>query len=433
MLSQLLSHLQDNNLCNVFQSAYRAGHSTETVLLRVVNDLLTAMDENKLSVLLLLDLSAAFDTIDHQILLSRLETTFGIHSTALQWFRSYLLDRSQFVSINGLSSSPSPLLFGVPQGSVLGPVLFVLYTTPLSDLISTHPVSHQLFADDTQLQKSGTPADAQTIISELQACTTDIKSWMNDNQLKLNDEKTEALLFSPPSISQSCTLPTSIPVGSHSISFATAARNLGFTLDTELSMKKHISKVCQATFFELKRISSIRRYLTDEATKTLVTSCILSRLDYCNSLLTGCPLSALQPLQKVQNSAARLIFKTPHKHPCTPLFKDLHWLPVSERINYKVACMCYNSVTGSAPTYLTDLLHIYTPSRSLRSSSDTRKLKLQVYKRKSHGYRSFSCFAPQLWNSLPYHIRHSPSVDTFKKSLKTHLFNRHYNSQNPPA
>ena len=193
-------------------------------------------------------------------------------------------------------------------------------------------------------------------------------------------------------------------------------------------MKKHISKVCQATFFELKRISSIRRYLTDEATRTLVTSCVLSRLDYCNSLLMGCPLSVLQPLQKVQNSAARLIFKTPHNHPCTPLFKDLHWLPISERINYKVASMCYNSLTGSAPTYLTDLLHIYTPSRSLRSASDTRKLKLQLYKRKSHGYRSFSCFGPQLWNSLPYHVRHSPSADTFKRNLKTHLFNCYYNS-----
>lgn len=214
------------------------------------NDLLTAMDEDKLSVLLLLDLSAAFDTIDHQILLSRLQTVFGVRSIALQWFRSYLLDRNQFVSINGISSSPSPLLFGVPQGSVLGPVLFVLYTSPLSDLICSHPVSHQLFADDTQLQKSGTPADMQTIISDLQACTTDIKSWMNENKLKLNDDKTEALLFSPPSVSLSCTLPSSIPVGSHSIPFTPAARNLGFILDTELSMKKHVSKVCQATFFE---------------------------------------------------------------------------------------------------------------------------------------------------------------------------------------
>ena len=192
-------------------------------------------------------------------------------------------------------------------------------------------------------------------------------------------------------------------------------------------MKKHVSKVCQATFFELKRIGSIRRYLTDEATETFVTSCALSRLDYCNSLLMGCPLSVIQPLQKVQNSAARLIFKAPHHQPCTPLLKELHWLPVSERINYKVACMCYNSLTGVGPSYLTELLHIYTPSRTLRSSSDTLTLKLPRYKRKSHGYRSFSSYGPQLWNSLPYHVRHSPSIDSFKKNLKTYLFNCHNN------
>ena len=138
VLHKLLAHLQENNLCNPFQSAYRTGHSTETTLLHVVNDLLNTMDEDKISVLLLLDLSAAFDTIDHQILLSRLETVFGIHSTVLQWFRSYLLDRNQCVVVNNSASSSSPVVFGVPQGSVLGPVLFVLYATPLSDIIANH-------------------------------------------------------------------------------------------------------------------------------------------------------------------------------------------------------------------------------------------------------------------------------------------------------
>ena len=116
MLSQLLAHLEANNLCNRFQSAYRAGHSTETVLLRVVNDILSALDKNKLSVLLLLDNSAAFDIIDHKILFSRLQNVFGIRSTALQWFHSYLLDRKQYVSVNGHTSSSLPLDFGVPQG-----------------------------------------------------------------------------------------------------------------------------------------------------------------------------------------------------------------------------------------------------------------------------------------------------------------------------
>ena len=150
VLHKLLSHLQENSLSNPFQSAYRAGYSTETVLLRTVNDILSALDNDNISVLLL-DLSAAFDTVDHQILLSRLNSVFGIRSTALQWFHSYLSDRYQSTSVNNLSSSPSQLMYGVSQGSVLGSILFVLYTTPLSDIIANHSVNHQLFADDTQL------------------------------------------------------------------------------------------------------------------------------------------------------------------------------------------------------------------------------------------------------------------------------------------
>ncbi|WP_419615719.1 reverse transcriptase family protein [Thiolapillus sp.] len=430
VLHKLLSHLQANNLCNPFQSAYRAGHSTETALLRVINDILSALDNDNISVLLLLDLSAAFDTIDHQILLSRLYSLFGIQSTALEWFESYLSDRCQFTSVNNSSSPQSQLKYGVPQGSVLGPVLFVLYTTPLSDIIASHSVNHQLFADDTQLQKSAPLSEIDNLTKELCACTDDIKAWMTENQLKLNDDKTEALLFSFFSSSKpaAISLPDSITLGCHNIPFSYSARNLGFILDSELSMKKHVIKICQTAHFELKRISSIRRFLTEDATKTLVTSYILSRLDYCNCLLMGAPNSVIQPLQKVQNFAARLILMAPRHHHSTPLLKKLHWLPISERIKYKVACMCFHAINGSGPTYLSELLHIYTPSRTLRSSSDSRMLKIQQYKRKTHGFRTFTYFGPYVWNSLPQDIRQCSTLTSFKANLKTFLFSQYFHS-----
>ena len=152
-------------------------------------------------------------------------------------------------------------------------------------------------------------------------------------------------------------------------------------------MKKHVIKISQTACFELKRISSIRRFLTKDATKTLVTFYILSRLDYCNCFLMGTPNSVIQPLQKIQNCAARLVLLAPRHHHSTPLLEKLHWLPVSERIMYKVACMCFSAINGSGPAYLSELLHVYIPSRSLRSSSDTRMtrmLEIQQYKRKNN-------------------------------------------------
>ena len=131
-MCQLLDYLNTNELWPRFQSVYRACHSTETALLRVLNDLLTASDDGQVSLLTLLDLSAAFDIIDHDILFHRLEHVFGIQNSALSFFRSYFTERKQMVFISGYSSTPSTLLHGVPQGSVPGPILFLLYTQPLS-------------------------------------------------------------------------------------------------------------------------------------------------------------------------------------------------------------------------------------------------------------------------------------------------------------
>ena len=131
----------------------------------------------------------------------------------------------------------------------------------------------------------------------------------------------------------------------------------------------------ERAYSELKRVNSIRRFLAEDAAKTLiVTSYILSRLDYYNCLLMGTPNCVIQPLQKIQNFAARLVLLAPRHNHSTPLLEKLHWLPIPEHIKYKVACMCFNAINGSGPAYLSELLHVYTPSRTLRSFSDTRML-----------------------------------------------------------
>ena len=280
VLSQLIDFLNKNNLLSPNQSAYRKGHSTETALVRVVNDILLSLDQGDVSILTLLDLSSAFDTIDQTILLHILQTQFYISGAALSWFESYLISRNQSVMIDNLSSKPITLRYGVPQGSVIGPILFIMYTKSLYELVSKHSIKNQSFADDTQLYHSSHPKFVNNSITSISACFSDIKQWMYNHKLKLNDEKTEALLIHSKSSFSNLDQPSSILIGSSDIPFSKTTRNLGYIMTDDMSSDAHINFICRSAYGALRRISAIRKYLTVHATTVLVCAFVLSRLDY---------------------------------------------------------------------------------------------------------------------------------------------------------
>ena len=257
-----------------------------------------------------------------QTIIKPLQLYCSVNGTALVWLRSYITGRMQSVSVFWHDSEPVPLPFSVPQGSVLSPVFFIMYTKPLSDSIAKHPVKHQSFADDTQLHTFFDSCNIDSASEIIQHCTNDIQSWMVQNKLQLNKGKTEALLVATSSSDKD--LPTSIQIGSRVVPFVKSVRNLGVILDWRLSMKEHINKVCQMAYWELRRISSIRQYLTEDAAKTLVVSLILSRLDYGNCLFEGIPECLLHKLKKIQNASARLILKSSRQKHIKPLLKALH-------------------------------------------------------------------------------------------------------------
>ena len=430
VLLQLKEYLDINNLMPPNQSAYRECHSTETALLRILNDLLLDIDNNKVSILSLLDLSAAFDTIDHSILLKRLEVSYGIKGNALSWFRTYLSNRSQSIYINQeLVSLPSFVEWGVPQGSVLGPILFSLYIMPLNNITDQHAVSCKSFADDTQLYDSSSPEEIQMSIIKIQNCFSHVKAWMSTNKLKLNDEKTELLFIHSKHKDLPDNVPSYVTIGNSEISFSPNAKNLGVTVSDTLSLEKHINNVCCSAFAELRRIANIRRYLTYEATKTLVTALVISKIDYCNSLYYNIPNTLLLKLKKVQNSAARIIFQLKKRDHISPLLQKLHWLPINSRIQFKIATLCFKSFTDPRfPKYLSELLTTYKPTRNLRSLKDDRIISKCNPHLKKYGQRSFTYAASDIWNALPYSIRHSKNLNIFKSHLKTYLFQKAYQS-----
>ena len=420
VLSQLKNHLELNNLREPLQSAYRQNHSTETALLKVMNDIVNNADANNVNLLCLLDLSAAFDTIDHDILMRRLTKTYGIGGTVSNWFRSYLSDRYQAVVVNGVRSSKELLQYGVPQGSVLGPVLFTLYMQPLSSLISSFNLNYHFYADDTQLYDSQPLDNVSSMIETFEKCIKEIKIWMNENRLKLNEDKTEVILCG--NKTQICKVPENcIKINDQSIKFSLSVRNLGVFIDSSLSMANHISHLIKIMYLELRRINSIRNFLSKETTALLINALVLSKLDYCNSLLVNISNDKLQCLQKVQNNAARMILKKTKFSSATPLLNELHWLPVKKRIMYKMCTIVFKCLNDQCPVYLSDLVKKYCPSRCLRSSDDPTLLVKPKTSRKI-GERSFSFSGPALWNSLPQCLREQGSIETFKSHLKTYLF-----------
>ena len=277
--SRLKAHMDTHNLSSPFQSAYRKEYSVDTALLKVKEDILSAFDNQNGVLLVLLDLSAAFDTVDHNILLSHLKN-LGVTDVALHWIRSYLSDRSQCVCINGVRSSKFPLCCGVPQGSVLGPILFSIYTLSLSTVLDKHNLCHYFYANDTQIYLPFGPkctGSYDESKSRLESCISDVRIWLANNFLKLNDSKSEFLILRLSRQSAHLSkVPAPLAIGRCQVSPVVSARNIGVIFDETMSMDKQIRQVCNSTFYQLHNIRSIRKFLDRDALQTLVHALVTS-------------------------------------------------------------------------------------------------------------------------------------------------------------
>ena len=367
-------------------------------------------------ILLLLDLSAAFDTIDQKQLLKILRNEIGIEGLALQWFESFLIGRTQKVKIANSYSSESELDYGAPQGSSLAPRLFNIYARSIKEHVSPSKYSIFGFADDHQLLKAFLPILQTTALgTDIENCFSLIAEWMEKHFLKLNASKTKIMIIAPPAVVDRIKIGGTF-INSKCIRFVHSARNLGVLIDDELKFKDQITKVAQSCFFTLRELSKIEPFLTHEHLRTAISTYVFSKLDYCNSLYYGVNNTLLQKLQSVQNCAARLIRKSSKTTdiPVHETIKSCHWLRVRDRIYFKTCLIVHKCIHGNAPKMLKELLMFSTSSRTMLLSQHRYSSKF--------GNRCFARFAPKIWNLLPLVLRVETNTDTFKKNLKTFLF-----------
>jgi hypothetical protein len=400
-------------------------------MVRIVNDLLAASGSGSPTLLLTLDLTSAFDTVDHLKLVERLRSDFGVAGPALDWVASYLDDRHQFVRVGPFSAQTTACSCGVPQGSVLGPLLFVAYIAPVSTLIKSYGVLDHAYADDITIY---TPVGSDRLAAQttLLQCADAVSDWFMRNDLLVNASKSEVIAFGNASQLERLPIDETYSVAGASVKPTDSVKIVGVTLDSKLSMNNFISAKCSSCSLQIKALRHIRPLLDLSTANALACSAIVSRLDYCNAVLTGSNAHNLSRLQRVQNHAAKVVCQSSRSDSASKSLAKLHWLPVKQRIEYKCALLTFKSLLTGSPAYIRDLVTIYTPARSLRSSG--ANLLVVPSCRTVFASRAFAQFAPILWNSFPDDLRaflcmavdsgtcSLSSLNLFKSRLKTFLF-----------
>ena len=413
---RLDTHMDKHALHERSEFGYKQHHSTETMMRGLFDDVLRGFDENKATVIIFLDLSAAFDTIDPEKLLQILHDELGIGGVALQWFKSFLVGRTQRVKIENEYSESLEVPCGTPQGSVLGPPLFNINVRSQPMVFQHCKFSTSSFADDSNGRRSfALSFQFQVLKNVVPNCMQQIVRWSHAHFMCINPDKTEILLACPPSLNKEVLI-KGILFQDQCIRFSDFVKNVGVWIDKNLDMNKHVSNIVSHCYKILKDIGRIRKNLEKNHIENLVHAVISTRLDYCNSLLVNIDKENLNKLQKVQNSAARLVLGRGRRESARSALRELHWLNVEARILFKVLLLVFKAIKGQC----SDNLSFEFKNFNGRPD-DFLLLKTPNFKTK-YGKRVFEFSGSRLWNALPVELRMLEDVGTFKGKIKTLLF-----------
>ena len=410
--SHLMGYLNKYNLIHPCQSGFRHKHSCNTALVKLIEKWMTSIDNGDIVGTLFIDFRKAFDMVDHTLLIKKLEY-YKFSDVSLSWFKSYLSTRLQAImSEQGLSEF-AQILSGVPQGSILGPTLFLLFINDLP--LSLNHCTADFYADDSTLHISD--KNKTQIETKLQSDSDQVTNWSKNNKMPINYNKTTIMtLGSRHNICKSEKI--NINIDNHQIDTVSSHKLLGVYIDETLSWNPHIDYLCSVITSRITLLKQLSFYVPENIQKLFYQSYILPFIDYGSNSWGSTSITNIERINKLQKRAARIILKADFTTPSADMFQRLGWMSVKHRIDYNKSVMTYKALHNLTPSYISDLL---TPkaqinNRTLRSSEDG---SLAQPKARTAFYTgSFTFSAPKLWNSLPKAVKLAPSLNAFKRAAK---------------
>ena len=422
MYERLYKFLEKHEILYTLQFGFRASHSINHALVSLTEAIKNSLDNRKFGCGIFIDLQKAFDTVNHDILLMKLEH-YGIRGAAQKWFQSYLSDRKQYVSINGSNSSYLNVTCGVPQGSVLGPLLFLIYINDLP--LASSKLAFCLFADDTNIYyEAESLTKLQSVVNkELKK----VKMWLDVNKLSLNIDKTNFVIFKSP---QHCSPETTtIRIGNLPVKQTCYVKFLGVLLDENLSWKYHLNELSKKLARTCGMFFKVRHFLPINVLICLYNSLFSPFLQY-GILVWGLTYETyINPVFLLQKRVVRAISFVHFTAPSSPIFSDLKILKLHDLFQLKLLSFVYDCVNRTSPSCfhsffdLVESVHLYgTRQVTKKDIFLTQKNTLQ------YGIRSVRFFGAKCWNDIPVDIKRSPSANIFRQKLKAFLFQNHYKS-----
>lgn len=415
--SQVLDYFQDNNLITIDQSAYRKLHNTQTALHRIIDDWIDNICFKTYTGICAFDIKKCFDTIDHRILLKKLQL-YGVYNQELNWFKCYLSNRKQIVKCHGNVSKKRTLNVGVPQGSVIGPLLFIVFINDISQHVNIGTAN--LFADDTLIYCSGNSLSEMN--TKLQNCVDDVSLWYKTNNIAINEQKCCSMIICP---NRNECSKLEISVNDSNMSQVNTMNYLGLEIDERLTWNQHVNKLSKSLYFKVSKLAKLSKAVPKHVLIKIYNATIQPTIDYVITIWGCTNKNNVKKIQRLQNYCARIIEKNFDyvNSRGIELVKNLGLMNVSQRYFYFELLLIYKCIYGLAPPYLSNEVVLEIEIKQIRTRLHDMNLYLPIPESEYHK-RMFMYRAARSWNKLPSNIKECTSLPSFKKLLKYYIKTR---------